>query len=74
MSIYGEKIILFGVVCNTEILPSGDRKAIRRHVEPLVELAKDGGVVLGTASVAGDISPEAYDYYMKLVRELQGLS
>jgi hypothetical protein len=70
---YGKKIILFGGICNTEILPSGDRASIKSHVEPLVELAKDGGVVLGTASVAGDVPPEAYDYFMKLIRELQGL-
>ncbi|MDX1358884.1 MAG: uroporphyrinogen decarboxylase family protein, partial [Clostridia bacterium] len=70
---YGKKIILFGGICNTEILPSGDRALIKSHVEPLVELAKDGGVVLGTASVAGDVPPEAYDYCMKLIRELQGL-
>ena len=68
---YGKKAVFFGGVCNTEILPGGDKKAIRNHIEPLIELALDGGVVLGMASAAEDISPEAYDYYMSLIRKLQ---
>ena len=63
-----EKIVFFGGICNTEILPRGDKEEIKNHVIPLVELAKSGGVVLGTASIAGDVSPEAFDYCMSLIR------
>jgi hypothetical protein len=65
---YGKKLVLFGGVCNTEVLPRGDKREIERHVLPLVELAGDGGIILGMASITGDVSPEAYDYYMSLVK------
>jgi hypothetical protein len=38
-------------------------------VLPLLELGRKGGVILGMASVADDVSPEAYDYYMSLVKK-----
>ncbi len=65
---YGSKVVLFGGVCNTEILPRGDKEEIRRHVLPIVEAAKNGGIIVGTHTVAEDISPEIYDYYIELVR------
>lgn len=65
---YSKKMVLFGGICNTEILPRGNKKEIREHVLPLIELAADGGVVLGTASVAEDVSPEAFDFCMSLIK------
>lgn len=65
---YGKRIIFFGGICNTEILPRGNKEEIRNHLLPLIESAKGGGTVLGMASAAGDISPEAYDYCIKLIR------
>ena len=64
---YGKRMVFFGGVCNSVILPRGDREEIRRHIEPLVELARDGGLVVGTASIYHDVSPEAFEYYMSLV-------
>ncbi|MDO8588583.1 MAG: uroporphyrinogen decarboxylase family protein [Armatimonadota bacterium] len=64
---YGRRAVFFGGVCNTLVLPGGDRAEIRRRIGPLVELARDGGYVVGTASIFDDISPEAYDFYMSLV-------
>ncbi len=64
-----EKIVLFGGICNTEILPRGSEKEIKKHVMPLIELAKNGGVVLGTASIAGDVSSQAFDYCMSLITD-----
>ncbi|MFP4384590.1 MAG: uroporphyrinogen decarboxylase family protein [Spirochaetia bacterium] len=66
---YGERMVFFGGICNTEILPRGDRAEIKKHLDPLIELAFDGGTILGMASAAGDISPEAYDYCMNLIRK-----
>ncbi len=65
---YGRRFTCFGGVCNTRVLPRGDRKEIEAHARPLIELAREGGVVLGTASVGDDVAPEAYDYYMSLVK------
>jgi len=62
-------IVFFGGVCNTEILQTNDRGKIKEHIEPLIETAKSGGVLLGMASASGDIPPEAYDYYMSLIKD-----
>lgn len=42
----GKKVVFFGGVCNTEILPRGDRKEIEAHVRPLIELGREGGLVI----------------------------
>jgi len=64
---YGKRIIFFGGICNTQILPSGDKEAIEKHVRPLIELGRDGGLVIGSASIGDDIAPETYDYYSSLL-------
>ena len=64
---YGRRAVFFGGICNTVILPGGDRDTIRKHIEPLIELARTGGIVLGAASIGEDIRPEVYDYYMGLL-------
>jgi uroporphyrinogen decarboxylase len=64
---YGKKILFLGGVCNTVILPRGDRKEIEAHLRPLIELGRDGGLVIGMASIGDDISPETYDYYNGLL-------
>jgi hypothetical protein len=51
------------------VLPRGDRKEIEAHVLPLIELGREGGLVIGQASVGDDVAPESYDYYMGLVRK-----
>lgn len=66
---YGKKIVFFGGVCNTEILPRGDKKEIENHVLPLLELGREGGVILGMASLAQDVSPYVYDFYMSLIKK-----
>jgi uroporphyrinogen decarboxylase len=64
---YGKKIIFFGGICNTIILPRGDKKEIEAMVRPLIELGREGGLIIGQASVSDDIAPESYDYYMTLL-------
>lgn len=64
---YGNRAVYFGGICNTEILQRGDKKEIERHVKPLVELARDGGVILGTHTIAEDVDPFIYDYMMNLI-------
>jgi uroporphyrinogen decarboxylase len=66
---YGKKMVLCGGVCNTQILPRGDKKEIEAHVRPLIELGREGGVIIGQASIGDDVSPEAYDFYISLVKK-----
>lgn len=66
---YGRKIVLCGGVCNKYILPGGNKKEIEAHVRPLIELGREGGLIIGQASIGDDVEPEAYDYYMSLVKK-----
>jgi uroporphyrinogen decarboxylase len=66
---YGKRIIYFGGVCNSRILPSGDKAAIEKHVLPLIELGYEGGLIIGTHTIGSDITPETYDYFIQLVRQ-----
>ena len=66
---YGRKVLLIGGVCNTRILPHGSRREIEAHVRPLLELGREGGLVLGAASISGDVPPESYEYYHSLCLE-----
>jgi len=49
---YGPRLACIGGVCNTEILPRGDRAEIRDHVQHLFAAASGGGYVIGTASIS----------------------
>ncbi|MBI4026481.1 MAG: prepilin-type N-terminal cleavage/methylation domain-containing protein [Verrucomicrobia bacterium] len=62
---YGHRLVLIGGVCNTRILQCNNRAEIEAHLRPLVELARTGGVVLGTASVPATMPPSAYDFAMR---------
>jgi hypothetical protein len=64
---YGKKMFFFGGICNTRILPKGNNHEIEKMVMPLIELGKDGGLIIGSASIGDDIEPEAYDYYIGLL-------
>lgn len=66
---YGNRAVFFGGICNTRILPRGDKNEIEKHVRPLLELGRAGGLILGQASVGPDIAPATYDYYIGLVRQ-----
>jgi uroporphyrinogen decarboxylase len=68
---YGGKLALIGGVCNTQILPLNNRTEIEAHLRPLIRLAKDGGVLLGMASVPEEMPPEAYDAAMQLIESAQ---
>jgi len=66
---YGSKVVFFGGVCNTRILPRGNPQEIEDHVRPLIELGRDGGLIIGSASIGNDIAPAAYDHYVETLRQ-----
>lgn len=65
---YGKSLCYVGGVCNARVLPRGDRREIEAHVRPILDVAREGGVAIGTHSIGPDISVETYDYYHQLVR------
>ena len=67
-SIYGSKLALVGGMCNALVLPTGSREEIRRETLRIVEAGRDGGVVIGTHSIADDIPVSSYDYFHEIVR------
>jgi uroporphyrinogen decarboxylase len=60
---YGSKLTLIGGMDNIHTLVAGSRADIIRQTAELAEIARDGGVVLGTHSIDGDVSVENYDLY-----------
>ncbi|NPV09449.1 MAG: hypothetical protein HPY83_16000 [Anaerolineae bacterium] len=64
---YRGRLAFIGGVCNSHILPRGDRGEIERHVLPIIEAGREGGVIIGSDPVGEDVSPETYDYYIRLL-------
>lgn len=69
MKKYGDKLSYIGGVDNASVLPSGDKEKIKRHILPILEAGREGGIVIGTHSIGPDISVETYDFYHSLVRK-----
>lgn len=66
---YGKRLALLGGICNSAILPGGDRDEIRRHVERVLSVGKEGGLVIGSHSIGPDVTVDVYDYYIGLLDE-----
>ena len=64
---YGNKLNLIGGICNISVLAGSSKKAIENNVASIFEVAKDGGVIMGSHSIEEDIPIENYDYYYKTV-------
>lgn len=69
MEKYGKKLRYIGGVCNSHIMSCGDRGRIREHVESIVNAGRNGGLVIGTHSIAPDIPVEDYELYRQIVRD-----
>ena len=64
---YGKRLSLIGGVCNIHVLTKGTKKDIERQVASVVEVARDGGVIIGAHSIDVDIPVENYDFYYSLL-------
>jgi hypothetical protein len=62
---YGKSLSVIGGICNTHTLPFGSRRDIERQVAEVVEISREGGVVVGSHSIEGYIPVEHYDWYIK---------
>jgi uroporphyrinogen decarboxylase len=67
---YGNKLILIGGMCNILVIPSGDEKRIETQARSILEVARDGGVIIGTHSIDSDISVENYNKYYQIMEKL----
>jgi len=66
---YGEKLSLIGGMCNSLVLPNGDRAEIENAAEEIIEMGKDGGVVIGAHSIGPDVPVQNYMFYNETVVE-----
>ncbi len=64
---YGKRLALFGGMCNSHILPFGTEREVEEHITRLMDVAQEGGVIVASHSVSGDISVERYEYVMRLL-------
>lgn len=61
------RMAIIGGICNTMILPSGDREKIKEHMKQLRELTFEGGLVPYAHSIAGDISTADLEYALDVL-------
>ena len=66
---YGNKLILIGGMCNMVTLAKGSYCEIEKEVKAIVEVAKDGGIIIGTHSIDVDVPVENYDNYYSILEE-----
>jgi uroporphyrinogen decarboxylase len=66
---YGQRLALVGGLCNSRILPTGSDAEVRHHVEHVLSIADEGGVVIGSHSIGNDIAQTRYDFFMDILHE-----
>lgn len=69
---YGDRIAFFGGIDQQELLPGGDREAIRAEMQRRAEiLGPGGGYVMAPAHIIqADVSPETVLYMCEVARQL----
>jgi uroporphyrinogen decarboxylase len=66
---YARRLAYVGGLCNSLILPYGSDSDVRAHVEHVLCLASEGGLVIGSHSISNDVSQERYDLLMDILHE-----
>ncbi|MBI4556766.1 MAG: hypothetical protein HY706_04220 [Candidatus Hydrogenedentes bacterium] len=67
---YGSKLAFIGGMCNARILPQGSRDEIANQARAIIEVAQDGGVIIGAHSIGPDVPVANYVYYHDFVASL----
>lgn len=62
------RLILTGGMCNTHTLVRGTRAEIEAEAREIIDLGRDGGVVIGTHSISPEIPLENYAIYREFCR------
>jgi len=64
---YGQSLSFVGGLCNSCILPTASDEEVRRHVEHVLSIADDGGLVIGSHSIGNDVTQERYELVMEIL-------
>ena len=72
MDKYGGRINFFGGIDQQDLLPSGDKAALKKEIEERAEvMAKDGGYLMAPAHIIqADVSPEMVE---AMIENIKGL-
>ena len=60
---YGNRFAMIGGMCNIETLANGSKREIEYEAAAILDVAQDGGVIIGTHSIDINIPPQNYQYY-----------
>jgi len=60
------KLILTGGMCNSDTLINGPINKIEAEAREIIDLGRDGGVVIGTHSISAEVSIEHYAAYRNI--------
>jgi hypothetical protein len=60
------RLILTGGMCNTHTLIKGTREEIEAEARQIIDLGRDGGVIIGTHSISPEIPLENYALYREV--------
>ena len=66
---YGTKIACVGGMCNSVVLPFGSREEIIASTREILDIAREGGVIIGAHSIGPDIPTANYQAYADTVLE-----
>ena len=66
---YGKQLAFVGGLCNSFILPNGSDEEVRHHVNHVLSVADDGGLVIGSHSISNDVTQERYDLVMEIMHQ-----
>jgi hypothetical protein len=66
---YGKRLAFVGGLCNSLILPHGTDAQVRTHVEHVLSIADDGGMVVGSHSISNDVTLERYGLLMDILHQ-----
>jgi uroporphyrinogen decarboxylase len=67
MEKYGRKLAYVGGMCNSLVLPFGEKGEIVKRTMEIIDIAKNGGVVIGSHSIGPDIPVDNYLTYYNTV-------
>jgi len=66
---YDKKLSFIGGICNARVLPKGSKEEIAEQVRSVIEIGRDGGVILAAHSIGFDIPVENYDWALEVYRK-----
>lgn len=65
---YGKKLAYVGGMCNADVLVNGPEERIKKQTSEIIELAQDGGVIIGSHSIGPEVPVNNYLTYIQCIR------